>query len=278
MSGPLNRRGLLAGTAAAAAMGGCARAPRPGEEPRVTILRAKYDQGLFDVMRRLLDEHQLDVRGKRVLLKPNLVEFDPGAAINTEPVFVLAAMEAFRSRGASHVGIAEGPGHRRPTLDLAEAAGEGATETYDKAIVGLFRLADDTGLPENCLLEEPADGISLVILESAKYPGRPPSASVRCDARASDFLWEKGDDEIWDWMAERLGEEPPFGTSVAERQVKRWRLSEAARPVDAPFLTVVSGSSTLSACGDGFAAGGPIGVENALRSAQALFESGPWRA
>lgn len=161
---------------------------------------------------------------------------------------------------------------------LAEAAGEGATETYDKAIVGLFRLADDTGLPENCLLEEPADGISRVILESAKYPGRPPSASVRCDARASDFLWEKGDDEIWDWMAERLGEEPPFGTSVAERQVKRWRLSEAARPVDAPFLTVVSGSSTLSACGDGFAAGGPIGVENALRSAQALFESGPWRA
>ena len=162
--------------------------------------------------------------------------------------------------------------------ELAEAAGEGAAEAYDKAIVGLFRFEDDRGLPETCLLEEPAAGIGRVILESAKYPGRPPSASVRCDAGASDFLWEKGDDEIWDWMAERLGEEPPFGTSVAERQVKRWRLSEAARPVDAPFLAVSAGSSTISACGDGFAAGGPTGVENALRSAQTLFDSEPWRA
>ena len=66
--------------------------------------------------------------------------------------------------------------------------------------------------------------------------------------------------------------------SVAERQVKRWRLSEAADPVGAPFLTVGAGASTISACGDGFAAGGPTGVENALRSAQALFDSGPWQA
>ena len=161
--------------------------------------------------------------------------------------------------------------------ELTEAAGEGAAEAYDKAIVGLFRFEDDRGLPETCLLEEPAAGIGRVILESAKYPGRPPSASVRCDAGASDFLWEKGDDEIWDWMAGRLGDEPPFGTAIADRQVKRWRLSEAADPVDAPFLTVGAGSSTISACGDGFTAGGPTGVENALCSAQALFDSGPWR-
>ena len=162
--------------------------------------------------------------------------------------------------------------------ELAEAAGEGAAEAYDKAIVGLFRLVDDRGLPDRCLAERPADGISRVILESAKFPGRPPSASVRCDSSASDFLWEKTDDEIWDWMAERLGSDPPFGTPMAERQVKRWRLSEAARPVDAPFLAVSAGSSTISACGDGFAAGGPTGVENALRSAQTLFDSEPWRA
>jgi uncharacterized protein (DUF362 family) len=36
---------------------------------------------------------------------------------------MLAAYEAFRSMGAAEVRIAEGPGHRRPTLDLAEAAG-----------------------------------------------------------------------------------------------------------------------------------------------------------
>jgi uncharacterized protein (DUF362 family) len=57
------------------------------------------------------------------LLKPNLVEFDKSTCINTHPLLVHAAFEAFRSLGAGEVRIAEGPGHRRITLDLAEAAG-----------------------------------------------------------------------------------------------------------------------------------------------------------
>jgi uncharacterized protein (DUF362 family) len=57
------------------------------------------------------------------VLKPNLVEFEPESSINTNPLLVHAALEAFRSRGAASVRIAEGPGHRRNTLDLAEAAG-----------------------------------------------------------------------------------------------------------------------------------------------------------
>jgi uncharacterized protein (DUF362 family) len=74
-------------------------------------------------MRRILTEHRVAVSGKNILLKPNLVEFNPQAPINTDPVFVAAAVEAFRSLGARSVGIAEGPGHRRTTLDMAEAAG-----------------------------------------------------------------------------------------------------------------------------------------------------------
>jgi uncharacterized protein (DUF362 family) len=57
------------------------------------------------------------------VLKPNLVEFDPHTAINTHPMVVHAAYEAFRKLGAAEVKIAEGPGHRRATLDLADAAG-----------------------------------------------------------------------------------------------------------------------------------------------------------
>ncbi len=38
-------------------------------------------------------------------------------------MLVHAAYEAFYAMGASSVQIAEGPGHRRNTLDLAEAAG-----------------------------------------------------------------------------------------------------------------------------------------------------------
>ena len=91
--------------------------------PRVSIVRASYAQGLYDTVRRLLVEHRVDVRGKRVILKPNLVEFDPGTTINTHPMLVHAALEAFRALGAADVRIAEGPGHRRVTLDLADAAG-----------------------------------------------------------------------------------------------------------------------------------------------------------
>ena len=65
----------------------------------------------------------LDVRGKSVLLKPNLVEFDSSTAINTDGAVVAAALELFRGLGAASVVIAEGPGHRRDTLSLGEEAG-----------------------------------------------------------------------------------------------------------------------------------------------------------
>jgi uncharacterized protein (DUF362 family) len=74
-------------------------------------------------MRRAVAEHAGDVRGRNVLLKPNLVEFEPGNCINTHPMAVHAVFEAFRAAGAATVRIAEGPGHRRNTLDLADAAG-----------------------------------------------------------------------------------------------------------------------------------------------------------
>ncbi len=82
-----------------------------------------YDQTLYDTVRRALAEHRLNVRGLNVVLKPNLVEFEPGSAINTHPLVVHAACEAFTAMGAASVRIAEGPGHRRNTLDLADAAG-----------------------------------------------------------------------------------------------------------------------------------------------------------
>ena len=109
----------------AAALAGCTAkktgAPRP---QMVSIVRAPaYDQSIYDTVRRMLADHRLDVRGRSVVLKPNLVEFEPGSSINTHPILVHAAYEAFRAMGAASVRIAEGPGHRRNTLDLADAAG-----------------------------------------------------------------------------------------------------------------------------------------------------------
>jgi uncharacterized protein (DUF362 family) len=90
----------------------------------VTIARASsYSAELYALVRRILINHRVEARGKRVVLKPNLVEFEDNSVINTHPNLVHAAREAFLSLGAADVRIAEGPGHRRVTLDLADAAG-----------------------------------------------------------------------------------------------------------------------------------------------------------
>ena len=50
-------------------------------------------------------QHALDVRGRSVVLKPNLVEFEPESSINTNPILVHAAYEAFESM-KEHLGKA----------------------------------------------------------------------------------------------------------------------------------------------------------------------------
>src|ERR1700733_15026322 len=122
----ITRREVLAaaGAIAVAAAAGCGIEQRAATPSRVSILKAPaYDQSVYDIMRRLVAEHAGEVRGRNIVLKPNLVEFEPESSINTHPMLVHAAYEAFREMGAATVRIAEGPGHRRNTLDLADAAG-----------------------------------------------------------------------------------------------------------------------------------------------------------
>jgi uncharacterized protein (DUF362 family) len=123
MSQTLTRREWLAASAGTALLTGCG-AERPIVPSIVSIVRAPaYDQRIYETVRRMLEEHRLEVRGRHVVLKPNLVEFEPDSSINTHPLLVHAAFEAFHAIGAASVRIAEGPGHRRNTLDLADAAG-----------------------------------------------------------------------------------------------------------------------------------------------------------
>jgi uncharacterized protein (DUF362 family) len=58
-----------------------------------------------------------------VLLKPNLVEFDPHGVINTHPALIAATIEAMRSLGAREVIVGEGSGHRRDNEYLLDASG-----------------------------------------------------------------------------------------------------------------------------------------------------------
>ncbi len=128
----ITRRDFLIGTTALGA-GASVSAPfflpkyhfnRRPKRSRVAILHAgQYSQELDQVLLNGLQLFPLDVRGKTVVLKPNLVDYLPGGAINTHPTLVLAAGEAFRRLGAKSVVIAEGPGHQRDTQLVLSQSG-----------------------------------------------------------------------------------------------------------------------------------------------------------
>jgi len=73
-----------------------------------------------------------ELKGKRLLLKPNLVETASGAPhINTHPLILRGAIEGFLRLGAASVQVAEGPGHRRDTLAVYEESGLADVLTED---------------------------------------------------------------------------------------------------------------------------------------------------
>ncbi len=84
---------------------------------------ADYSVDLAAVISRGLAELQVDVRGRSVLLKPNLVEYEAGQAINTHPRVVAGAATALLRAGAREVVVGEGPGHRRDIEYLLTSTG-----------------------------------------------------------------------------------------------------------------------------------------------------------
>jgi uncharacterized protein (DUF362 family) len=86
------------------------------------VRAASYDD-LEGLVMDGLREVGTDVRGRSVLLKPNLVEFDRSTVVNTDPRLVGATVLAMRRLGAREVTVAEGPGHRRDTSLVAGATG-----------------------------------------------------------------------------------------------------------------------------------------------------------
>ena len=128
----IDRRRALISTAGLAACGMAGARLLPEEillrdrrpaRSRVAILSStEYSEELADSLTRALRMFRLDIRDKSVLLKPNLVEYIAEVEVNTNPVLVSAAAEAFRRLGVRSVVVAEGPGHQRDTyLVLSES-------------------------------------------------------------------------------------------------------------------------------------------------------------
>lgn len=67
----------------------------------------------------------LPLKDKRVLLKPNLVEYHRDKVINTDPRFVDAVIQMIQSEGAAEIVVAEGPGHWRNVQYLVNESGLG---------------------------------------------------------------------------------------------------------------------------------------------------------
>lgn len=86
-----------------------------------------YDADLAAVLQRQFAffRHQVPLKGKRVVLKPNLVEYHQDRVINTDPRFIAAVIELCRREDAAEILVAEGPGHWRNTEYLVEASGLG---------------------------------------------------------------------------------------------------------------------------------------------------------
>jgi uncharacterized protein (DUF362 family) len=97
---------------------------------------ADYQQDIVGVISRGIAELGIvpaELKGKRILLKPNLVETTIGAPhINTHPLVLRGAVEAFLGMGAASVMVAEGPGHRRDTLAVYEESGLAEVLTEDR--------------------------------------------------------------------------------------------------------------------------------------------------
>ncbi len=126
----MNRRTFLkcvAGAGVLAAMPGCG--VLPGSDSGLTaataILRGAYDNTLVDVIESgMALVPPPDVTGKRVVLKPNLVDLPrEDKPIVTNPALIVAVAEAFRRRGAAEVIVADGSALQRDTWQIVDAVG-----------------------------------------------------------------------------------------------------------------------------------------------------------
>ena len=125
----LSRRDFIATLSVPLLAAGCGQP----FDPRRFYVPASSAVGLFPASSYAVDFadlilrgfRELDVRltGRRVFLKPNMVEYELGTAINTHPQVIAGAAIACRRAGASEVVVGEGPGHRRDIEYLLTSTG-----------------------------------------------------------------------------------------------------------------------------------------------------------
>ena len=120
--------------------------------PSSVVIRraANYEQDLAYLIYESLCAFDLPVKGKTVLLKPNLVGLDPLGVMKTHPAVIAATRECFLRLGASQVFIGDGPAMDRDT----------------EAIVESVRLRDFTGPLASTFVDLNVDDVQRVTLKT----------------------------------------------------------------------------------------------------------------
>ena len=125
-----------------------------------------------------------DVRGKRVVIKPNIADFSPGRPIHTDPRLVEALVLHLKEMGARKIIVADGPPHNRDTEVLFRETGfEALAERQGVPLIDLnyddvrpvknanprARLLQNLRLPETVLSAEVL--ISVPKLKTHRFAG-----------------------------------------------------------------------------------------------------------
>jgi uncharacterized protein (DUF362 family) len=102
------------------------RTPPPKAEVHIAPI-SDYNADLAGELQRQYEafRQRVPLAGKRVVLKPNLVEYHRDKVINTHVHVVAAAIELCKKEGAAEVIVGEAPGHWRNAEYLVSASGLG---------------------------------------------------------------------------------------------------------------------------------------------------------
>jgi len=126
----MNRRRIIEGAALGATGAVLANRfwPKPGlprrtQKSTVAIIRCESYERCHAAVQDGLRLLAPAVQGKRVLLKPNLVEYSAKTAINTHPNVIAAAADSLFRLGASEIIVGDGPGHVRDSEMLIDECG-----------------------------------------------------------------------------------------------------------------------------------------------------------
>jgi uncharacterized protein (DUF362 family) len=181
----------------------CATMPRestrllaPFSRPasRVAIRRVgTYQEDLASVLYETLREFDLPVRGKTVLLKPNLVGFDPLGTTNTHPAVIAAARETFSRLGAAVVLIGDGP----------------ATERDTQAVLESMRLREFAGPLTGFFVDLNLDDVERVVLKT--HASRLKELYLPKTVRGVDFLVSLPKMKTHHWAGVTLSLKNMFG-------------------------------------------------------------------